>query len=154
MLWRNALECYSSFKRQIREVEYLNEIINTIENIWEIILSTCLPPRPDELQLKSRKKPLKKAEYTTKRKTVKSVATEDTWAKSDKLTEKTQRSEEGKLADIQAVLPGLERGLFYRHARSAICNSNSVYWWATLHQHAIQFYRFSLYRIRKKNILL
>lgn len=60
MLWRNVLECYGSFKRQIREVDYLNEIINTIENTWEIILSTCLPPRPDELQLKSRKKPLEK----------------------------------------------------------------------------------------------
>lgn len=87
-------------------------------------------------------------------KTVKPVATEDTWARSDKLTEKTQRSEEDKLTNIQAVLPSLERGHFYRHARSAICNSNSMYWWATLHQHTIQFDRFSLYCIRKKNIVI
>lgn len=78
-----------------------------------------------------------KTEYTTRTKTVKSVAIEDAWARNDKLTKKMQRSEEGKLTNIQAVLPSSEKGLFDRYTKSAICNSNSMYQWATLHQHAI-----------------
>jgi len=39
------------------------------------------------------------------------VATEDARARSDKLTKTMQGSEEGKLTNIQAVLPSSEQGL-------------------------------------------
>lgn len=60
----------------------------------------------------NKKETIEKTEYTTRTKTVKPVATEDAWARSDKLTKKMQRSEEGKLTNIQAVWPSSEKGLF------------------------------------------
>ena len=65
----------------------------------------------------NKKETFEKNEYTTRTKTVKPVATEDAWARSDKLTKKMQRSEEGKLTNIQAVSPSSEKEL-YRYTKS------------------------------------